>query len=38
VIPPTDAPINVDVVVANGGAATMPFLLILSRIDLRAHP
>jgi len=38
VIPPTDEPIDVDVIVANGGAATMPFLLILSRIDLRADP
>jgi hypothetical protein len=36
-IPPESA-INVDISVANGGASTMPYMIILSRIDLRIHP
>jgi hypothetical protein len=37
VVPPESA-IEIDIAVANGGSSTMPYMLILSRIDLRTHP
>ncbi|HET6644314.1 MAG TPA: hypothetical protein VFG65_02335 [Fimbriimonadales bacterium] len=35
---PPDPPVTVDVTVANGGGATMPFLIILSKLNLRTNP
>jgi hypothetical protein len=30
--------VEVDFIVANGGASTMPYMLLLSRVDLRISP